>query len=685
MSLTSARSAYLRSAAHQPVHWQEWSDEAFAAARAADAPVLLDIGAVWCHWCHVMDGESYEDPSLAAFLNEHFVCIKVDRDERPDVDLRYQRAIQAITGQGGWPLTGFLTPEGEVFYGGTYFPPEDRYDRPGFRSVLEQVLRTWREKRERVLDDAGKIRRALAARTSRATRAPVAQAALLAAERRMLAAFDPAYAGFGTAPKFPHPGGIRVLLARWADGGSSQALVAARETLLAMARGGIHDQLGGGFHRYSVDRQWIIPHFEKMSYDNSELLQAYVDAAALLDEERFRVAARGTVRWVREVLAHPDGGYGTSQDADTGPEDDGSYFTWTRDEMAAVLEPDQLDAAARRFGLGSAGEMPHDPTRNVLFLARDVEQIAAETGRSAAAVEALLASATAKLVAARATRTAPFVDRTAYTSWNAMMVSALLRAAAVLEDEWAREHALATLTTLRPSAAPPSRLPHAPGVTGLLEDQVFTAAAALDAFETTGDSAWLTWSAAIMDAAWDAHHDPGGGLRDVAHDRPGSGLLDLSQTPIEDAPTPSPNGVAAVVAARLHAHTAEPRWGERHRALVEAFGGNAPGLGLHAAAWCLAADWLLNPAAHLVVTGNAGDPVAEAMHRTALAAPMPRRVIRRIHPGDSADSLPGELRAMLGGERPRAYVCVGNRCLAPAGTLEEWNDRLRGIAREPQG
>ena len=681
MSLQSARSAYLKSAAHQPVRWREWGDEAFAAAREGDRPVLLDIGAVWCHWCHVMDGESYEDASLAEFLNQHFVCIKVDRDERPDVDVRYQRAVQTMTGQGGWPLTAFLTPDGEVFYGGTYFPPEDRYGRPGFRTVLGQVLRFWRENRARALEHAASIRRAVAERAAIAAPGTLGPAALLAAERRMLGLFDPVFAGFGSAPKFPHPGGIRFLLSRWTDGGTSESLLAARETLRAMARGGIHDHLGGGFHRYSVDRQWMIPHFEKMSYDNSELLRAYADAAALLDDEEFTTAARGIVRWVTEELALEGGGYGTSQDADIGPEDDGSYFTWTRDEMAAVLTSAELDLAVTHFGLGTSGTMPHDPARNVLFTVGPSDRLT---------VGPILHSVVTKLRAARAARPKPFVDRTTYTSWNAMMASAMLRAGAVLADPWPREHALATLGQIRrwegrsDGQTVRRSLPHAEGVDGLLEDQVFTAAAAIDAFETTADRWWLDWSLAIMDATWEAYHEPGG-LRDVARDRTGSGLLDVGQVPIEDAPIPSPNGVAAEVCARLHAHTAEPRWQERHRALVEAFAGIGPALGLHGAAWCHAADWLLNPPAHLVVAGDHGDGVADAMHLAALAAGMPRRVVRRLHPESAVETLPPELRAMLGGSGPAGYLCVGTRCLAPARTVGEWRARLGEVTRKVPG
>jgi uncharacterized protein YyaL (SSP411 family) len=444
-----------------------------------------------------------------------------------------------------------------------------------------------------------------------------------------------------------------------------------------MARGGIHDHLGGGFHRYSVDRQWMIPHFEKMSYDNSELLRAYSDAAALLDDDELRAAARGIVRWVREELAIEGGGYGTSQDADIGPEDDGSYFTWTRDEMAAVLSPPELEVATTRFGLGTTGVMPHDPARNVLF-------VGLEAGRRE---DVTFDSAVSKLRAARAARTKPFVDRTAYTSWNAMMASAMLRASGVLDDAWARDHAFATLHRLANGlpARPPARLPHAAGVDGLLEDQVFTASAGIDAFETTGDAMWLGWSVAIMDATWEAHHDAGGALRDVARDRGGSGLLDVSQVPIEDAPVPSPNGVAAEVCARLFAHTAEPRWAERHRSLVETFAGIGPSLGLHGAAWCLGADWLLNPPAHLVVTGEDGDLVADGMHRAALAAAVPRRVVRRLRLADDPGNLPAELRAMVTREDTRGYLCIGTRCLLPARTVEEWNERLREVTRKPPG
>jgi uncharacterized protein YyaL (SSP411 family) len=364
--LAASTSAYLLSAAHQPVHWYPWGDAAFAAARKLDRPVLLDLGAVWCHWCHVMDGESYEDPVLAGFLNQQFICIKVDRDERPDVDARYQRAVQALTRQGGWPLTAFLTPDGEVFYGGTYFPPDGAHGRPGFRTVLESVLEAYRARRDQVDRQAEAIRRVVSEDLDEAAPGDPAPRLLESAVEQMARVFDPVNGGFGSSPKFPHPGAMLLLLHHWFDQPETTTRRMLDRTLEGMALGGVYDQLGGGFHRYSVDAEWIVPHFEKMSYDNSELLRAYLEGYALFGTELYGETARGIVRWVRTVMADPAGGYATSQDADVGLDDDGDYFTWTRDEAAAVLTPAELEVAAAYYDIGTAGGMHHIPAKNVL-------------------------------------------------------------------------------------------------------------------------------------------------------------------------------------------------------------------------------------------------------------------------------------------------------------------------------
>ena len=684
--LASAASAYLQSAAHQPVHWYPWGEEAFAAARTGDKPILLDIGAVWCHWCHVMDGESYENAELAAYLNQHFVCIKVDRDERPDVDARYQRAVQTLTQQGGWPLTAFLTPEGEVFFGGTYFPPDGKYGRPGFHTVLASVLEVYRSRRDQVQAQAEAIRRVLDEHLDESAAGEVSPALLEDAVAQMSRLFDPVNGGFGSQPKFPHPTAITLLLHWWHDQPSDQIRTIIDRTLQGMARGGVYDQLGGGFHRYSVDAQWIVPHFEKMSYDNSELLKAYLDAYALFGTEEYADVARGIVRWVREVASDPEGGYAASQDADVGLDDDGDYFTWTRDEAAAVLTPEELEVAAAYYDIGTAGEMHHNPGKNVLFIATSVAQLAQRLGRSEEEVALLLHAAQARLRLERGRRRAPFVDRTRYTNWNAMMASAMLRAGAVLIDEWARGHALLTLRRLREESREPDAVAHTPGgVTGLLDDQVQVAAAALDAYEFTGDAAWLQWAERLMERVWRDYGDEAGGLFDTARGQGDRlGLLPARAKPIQDTPTPSSNGVAGVIAFRLRELTARPEWQDRGAALVRAFAGRAAELGLHAASYLLAVDWQLNPATHLAVVGEAHDATAQAMHQAALARFVPRRIVQLVDRRADPGRLPLPLRGMLAtAATTRAFACTGTSCSAPATDLPAWQgtlDALRSVA-----
>lgn len=681
--LSHATSPYLRSAAHQPVHWFPWGDDAFAAARRHNRPILLDIGAVWCHWCHVMDRESYESDAIAEILNRDFVCVKVDRDERPDVDLRYQRAVQAFTGQGGWPLTAFLTPEGQVFYGGTYFPPDGRWGRPGFADVLRSVAQSWQTARDKLEQQALALRRALAEDAQREAQGVLDAALLSRAEERIVSLFDPEHGGFGRAPKFPHPAGVRFLLHRWGDEPTPQRRRIIEQTLGAMARGGIHDHLGGGFHRYSTDRQWIVPHFEKMLYDNAELLRIYSDAHAALGDTAMAAAARGIVVWVKEVMADPLGGYAASQDADVGLDDDGDYFTWTREEIAEILRGDEFLVACEFWDIGTAGEMQHDPSRNVLFTPAMPEQLAIRLGKAESEVRALIASAAEKLRAARAGRPTPQIDRTVYTNWSAMMAGAMLRAAAVLGDAWARDHALLTLARLRREAPEPDRVAHGGGAAGVLDDQVQVAAAALDAFEATGDSEWLAWSVALMDRVLREHAAPEGGLRDIGEGHDRTGLLADALRPFEDAPTPSPNGVAAITCARLWHMTGEARWREGARALVQAFVGRAADYGLHAATLLIAADWLLHDATHLAVVAPIGDAEGERMHRLALASWRPRCVVVRITEREQARSLPPALAAIAGSVAPnRGIVCRGMTCLAPVEGELAWKALLAETASE---
>src|SRR5438094_2853685 len=347
-SLAEAASPYLRSAMHQPIHWRQWGEEAFAEARRQNKPVLLDIGAVWCHWCHVMDRESYDNPDVAQIINENFIAIKVDRDERPDVDSRYQAAVSAMSGQGGWPLTAFLTPDGKPFYGGTYFPPDDHYGRPGLKRVLQAIATAYRDQHGEITQSAEQVMSAIAeAETFRGRRgkfSPEIVGTIIDSAARL---FDVQHGGFGSQPKFPHPAVMDLIIDRYARTGEDFLRTIITATLEKMARGGVYDQLAGGFHRYSVDERWIVPHFEKMSYDNAGLLVNYVHAYQLTKNEFFREIALGIIFFIENVLSDPECGFYASQDADYSLQDDGDYFTWTLDELKSVLSAQEADIAGQ--------------------------------------------------------------------------------------------------------------------------------------------------------------------------------------------------------------------------------------------------------------------------------------------------------------------------------------------------
>jgi uncharacterized protein YyaL (SSP411 family) len=471
--------------------------------------------------------------------------------------------------------------------------------------------------------------------------------------------FDVRYGGFGTAPKFPHPRAIELLIARWRDTGEAWMREVAEKTLGGMAQGGIHDHLGGGFHRYSVDERWIVPHFEKMSYDNSELLRAYCAAYAAFGTPRWREVASGIVDWVFEVLAdRTHGAFAASQDADVGADDDGDYWTWTVDEASAALSPDEFDVARRVFDIEPDGEMHHNPAKNVLWRRREP---ATDAERSR------LRTALDKLKSARDRRPAPFVDRTAYVNWNAMMAAAFLHAGAVLDRPECNALALQVLERIWTEAwSETGGMGHVlgrPGVerpgAGLLDDNVQSAAAFLDAYEATGLDAWSGRAIQVMtycDAAhWAAHWgDPTGGYFDIAQGQNGTGYLATRAKPVQDAPTPSPNGVAALVLARLWSLTDAAEWRTRLERQLGAFAGVAAELALHGATLLAAIDWALHPPTRIEVSGPAGPGPACAMHLLALQRFRPRKVVVRR----TAD-------------RPQATVCVGTTCALPVDGPEQ--------------
>ncbi len=676
--LAHSASPYLRSASHQPVAWMEWGPDAFAKASAEDKPILLDIGAVWCHWCHVIDRESYEDPALAETINRLFIPIKVDRDERPDVDARYQTAVSAVSGQGGWPLTGFLLPDGRPFYGGTYFPPEDAMGRPGFRRVLEGVADAYRTRRAEVEQAAAALLGAVAQAESFAgARGAWDAASVDRLLEAILARYEPRYGGFGTGPKFPHSSALDLILDQAQERSDSRLLGIAQTTLTKMALGGVYDQLAGGFHRYSVDDRWLVPHFEKMSYDNSELLKNYLHAFQVTGNSLFRETAEGIVGWVNAVLSDRQrGGFYASQDADITLEDDGDYFTWTLDELRAALPADEARVLELYYDVGPHGEMHINPAKNVLWVARTPEDIAQTLQMNAADVLRLLASGRVRLLAARAARQTPFVDATLYTSWNAMFVSAYLEAAAALGGEIGaacRAFALRTLDRFLAEAWDASRgFAHRLGgsrLDGSLDDQAFTAAALLDAFETTLDRRYFDAAERAAALCLEKYSDSEGGFFDRASDAAPMNGLDVRRKPLQDSPTPGGNCVAAMVLDRLYAYTGEKTYRQRAQATLETFAGAAPQYGLFAATYGLASLLHARHPLQIVVTGSAADPAAAEIERRARSVYRFGKAVLRVMPEQiGANALPPALAEVLPHMRPeraQAFVCTAGACYPP--------------------
>jgi uncharacterized protein YyaL (SSP411 family) len=690
---------------HQPIRWHEWGEEAFASAQRENKPMLLDIGAVWCHWCHVMDRESYDDPEVAAIVNQHFIAVKVDRDERPDIDSRYQAAVSAVSGQGGWPLTAFLTPDGKPFYGGTYFPPNDGYGRPSFKRVLLSISNAYKEKNGDVLEQAKMVETTIAQNESFAGRSGRVSAGIIAAiQKSTFSMFDAQHGGFGHAPKFPHPAALDLLIERYARTKDEQLRNVIVTTLEHMANGGVYDQLAGGFHRYSVDERWVVPHFEKMCYDNSELLKNYVHAYQATGSEFFASVARDIIRWMDEWLSDREhGGFYASQDADINMDDDGDYFTWTLDEAHAVLSEEEAQVVALHYDINEVGEMHHNPAKNVLYVRAPIEEIARRMSLSAERVQELLASAKKKMYAARLQRPTPYVDKTVYVGWNSMCVSAYLEAAKVLGLENARKFALRSLDRVLAEAWKPivknadecvraGQLLHVVSysdpkaehreVSGLLDDYAATALACLDAYEATADLSYFKFARAITDAMIARFFDAvSGGFFDAepAADGKSLGVLSTRRKPLQDSPTPAGNPMAAIALLRLHHYTGDAAYRDRAEQTLEAFAGVAEQYGIFAATYGIAMiHWLENPVQVVVIAGDesagsACDLAAVAtsgfaFNKTTLRLAANQAVAENLPPAlaETIPSLP-----QLSSGKSFAVLCSGSACQPPVSDAAE--------------
>jgi uncharacterized protein YyaL (SSP411 family) len=659
-------SAYLLQHADNPVDWWPWGAEAFEEARRRDMPVLLSVGYSACHWCHVMAHESFEDAELAEFLNERFLPVKVDREERPDIDAVYMEAVQAATGQGGWPMTVFLTPTGEPFYFGTYFPPAPRHGLPSFRQVLEGVHAAWRDRRDEVGEVSARITADLAARGDvygAAGQAPPTEADLHEAVVELGRSYDDKRGGFGGAPKFPPSMVLEFLLRHHAATGSGAALRMVEDTCTAMARGGIHDQLGGGFARYSVDADWVVPHFEKMLYDNALLLRVYLHLWRATGSEAARRVALSTADFLVAELRTPEGGFASALDADSpepggeggdGHSREGVFYAWTPEQLSEVLGPEDGARAAALFAVTPDGTF--EDGMSVLQLPEDAED------------PVWFGSVRARLLDARAARPRPARDDKVVAAWNGLAIAGLAETGALLDRPDLVEAALAAADLLLSvHLTAEGRLLRTsrdgrPGVNaGVLEDYADTAEGFLALYSVTGDDSWLSLSGLLLDHVLDRFTDAASGaLYDTADDA--EQLIRRPQDPTDNA---TPSGWTAAAGALL-SHAALTG-SARHRSAAEAALGIVTALGSRAprfVGWGLAvAEAQLDGPREIAVAGPAGDAATELLHRTALLATAPGAVVAVGVPDAPGSPLLSD-RPLRSG-RATAYVCRHFSCDAP--------------------
>jgi uncharacterized protein YyaL (SSP411 family) len=709
--LAREKSPYLLQHAHNPVDWYPWGAEAFEKARRENKPIFLSIGYSTCHWCHVMERESFENEAIARLLNTHFVSIKVDREERPDVDKIYMTFVQATTGSGGWPLNVFLTPDLKPFYGGTYFPPDNRYGRPSFPQVLEQIARLWNERRDHILASADDLRERLQAVLQGPTPSPLVLTAdvLRQAGRLFKAAYDPHHGGFGGAPKFPQPALPSFLLRYARRFRDAEAAHMVLHTCERMAAGGIHDQLGGGFARYAVDAQWLVPHFEKMLYDNAQLAQLYLDAFLVCGDPRFAGArqetsqpraassptaaprfqpapsfnaaqfadvARDILDYVLRDMTHPDGGFYSAEDADSEGYE-GKFYCWTRAELQALLSPEEFTVAARYFGITEQGNfLDHShpnplPGQNVLSVADP---------RLTERERALLASAKAKMFAARSRRVRPQRDDKILASWNGLMLGAFARAAAVLDEDRYRRAAERNLAFLRAhlwDAA--TRTLHHRWREGecdtaqLLEDYACVLDGTLHLYETTLDPAHLEFAVALADAILERFYDRDyGGFWQSA---PDAADLILRVKDDYDGAEPSGNSVATLALLRLASITGRKDTRAAAEATLRLYAQRLQERP-EAMPWMLCAlDFWLDEPARVVVAGDPDSPRARALIRAAHSVYQPNKVVL-----GNAGPVEEFSRSLPAKDGPVVYLCTGNTCQPPTNDPARVAELVRGDA-----
>ena len=662
--LAREKSPYLLQHQHNPVDWYAWGEEAFARARREDQPIFLSIGYSTCHWCHVMERESFESPEVAAFLNQHFVSIKVDREERPDVDKIYMTFVQATSGQGGWPLNTFLTPDLKPFYGGTYFPPDNRHGRTGFLQLLHQIQQLWETRRAELANSAADIHSRLEQLSVSTDRSPgllLTSAVLRDAGALLKKSYDAEHGGFGGAPKFPQPSQPQFLLRYARRFQDEEAVRMVLHTCDRMAAGGIHDHLGGGFARYSVDAEWLVPHFEKMLYDNAQLAHLYLDAYLVSGGARHAAVARDILDYVLRDMTHPEGGFYSAEDADSEGHE-GKFYCWTRAELVNLLTPGEFEVTARYYGITEPGNFTDHshpqplPNLNVLSIVNPT---------LTAPESALLASARGKMLAARAQRVRPSCDDKVLASWNGLMLGAMARAGAVLGDEAYRAAAEKNLAFLRTRLwdTKTGSLCHRwrdgeRDNVQLLADYAFLLAGVIETYEASLATEHLEFAIALAEAMLARFHDAdNGGFWQSA---PEAKDLILRAKEDYDGAEPSGNSVAILALLKLGQITDRKEFTQAAEKSLRLFANRLQQVPQAVPCLLQALDFSLGEPRRAVVTGDPASPETRALLRAIHSVYQPNKVVLgRTGPVEPfARTLPTQ-----GG--PVVYLCTGTACQPP--------------------
>ena len=679
--LANETSPYLLQHKDNPVDWFPWGEEALSKAKDEDRPILLSVGYSACHWCHVMERESFEDEQTASMMNEHFVNIKVDREERPDIDSIYMSAVQALTRGGGWPMTVFMTPDGAPFYGGTYFPPTPRGGLPSFQQLLLTLADAYENRREEVLQSADSVRDYLQAATGAAMpRAETAGEGLLdGAAASLLAAHDGRFGGFGGAPKFPQPMNLEVLLRHHRRTGDRGALAAVETTLRRMADGGIYDHLGGGFARYSVDAYWLVPHFEKMLYDNALLARIYLEAHQATGDPFYRRVAEETLDYVLRDMTSPEGGFYSAEDADSEGED-GKFYVWTPKEIEGVLDPDEARLALRYWDVTEGGNFEG---KNILNVPRPPEVVAGEFGISPVGLWERIVGIREKLLAFREERVRPGRDEKVLAAWNGLMLRSFALAARVTGRKDYREAARRNATFLLDNMKTDGRLhrSHKDGrarFNGYLEDYAMVADGLVGLYEATFETRWLAEADNLCDAMnelfWDEE-------RRAFYDTPAD-HEELVTRPrdVYDNATPSGNSVAVEVMLRLALLLDRNDYRERAMEVLEEMGGGMEKIPSAFGRLLAALDFATSGTREVAIVGEPDAPDTRALLDAVYARYLPNKVVagRREDDAESAGLVPLLAERPKRDERATAYVCEGYACQAPTTDPEELARQLAG-------